>query len=167
MSEEKQGCGKKFQGSGKRPLTCGNRYTTSKIISLCKECRGSDLTRDKEREAERNIKYRPEVIAEVLEQNFKLIQKYGVGCGKEISKRGGNQECRETHLCKECHEKYLFHLRIKGIIENLRTVNHLLSKETSSFDLMNAMELGYKAHEKGDNIQKARLDFNKILKGAE
>ena len=129
MSEEKQGCGKKFQGSGKRPLTCGNRYGTSKIISLCKECRGSDLKRDKEREEVRDIKYSPKVITEVLEQNFKLIQKYGVGCGKEISKRKGNQECRETHLCEECHNKYLFHLRVKGIIENLIGTNHFLSKE--------------------------------------
>ena len=75
------------------------------------------------------IKYSPKVIIEVLEENYQLIKKYGVGCGKEISKHKGGQECRETHLCKECHSKYLFHLRIKGIIENFIEVNHFLSKE--------------------------------------
>lgn len=71
-------------------------------------------------------KYSSEVINKVLTENFELIKKYGSGCSKEISKRKGNQECRETHLCKECHKKYLFHLRIKGIIGDFK---ELISKD--------------------------------------
>lgn len=33
------------------------------------------------------------------------------------------------------------------------------------FDLFNAMEWGYKAHEKGWNIEKARIEFEKLLRG--
>lgn len=32
-------------------------------------------------------------------------------------------------------------------------------------DLMNAMEFGFKTHEKGWNLEKAREEFEKILKG--
>lgn len=82
----------------------------------------------------KEIRYSSEVIEEVLKENYELIKKYGVGCSKEISKRKGDQDCRETHLCKECHKKYLFHLRVKGIINNFIEVNHFLSNELNKKD---------------------------------
>lgn len=38
-----------------------------------------------------------------------------------------------------------------------------MNKKAIRFNLFNAMEWGYKAHERGINIQKARIEFDALL----
>ena len=105
------------------------------------------------------IKYSSEVISDVLKENYQLIKKYGAGCSKEISERKGNQECRETHLCKECHKKYLFYLRVKGLIENFAEVNYFLANELNRPRTPEEIEKDWQKPENQKNLKEMIKEF--------